>query len=127
MRTLFGTIFVAACACAAAAETITADVAVVGGGSAGFAAAWSAATLGSSVVLIEKEKVLGGTSTIGGVNNWEPVWGATGVPWRVYERLRRIPKAAGVAAHLSVTRGIPLREVPAADIRTTMEQRLDAR
>jgi len=32
-----------------------------------------------------------------------------------------------VAAHLSVTRGIPLREVPAADIRTTMEQRLDAR
>ena len=96
MRKLFGTIFVAACACTTPAETITADVAVVGGGSAGFAAAWSAATLGSSVVLIEKEKVLGGTSTLGGVNNWEPVWGATGVPWRVYERLRCIPKAAGV-------------------------------
>ena len=56
-----------------------------GGGSAGFAAAWSAATLGSRVVVVEKEHVLGGTSTIGGVNSWEPVWGATGVPWRVYE------------------------------------------
>jgi len=94
-RPLSAVLAVFACA-ACAAETITADVAVVGGGSAGFAAAWSAATLGSSVVLIEKEKVLGGTSTIGGVNSWEPAWGATGVPWRVYERLRQIPKAAGV-------------------------------
>ena len=56
-----------------AAETIAADVAVVGGGSAGFAAALSAAELGSSVVLIEKERALGGASTLGGVNNWEPV------------------------------------------------------
>ncbi|MBR3636900.1 MAG: FAD-dependent oxidoreductase, partial [Lachnospiraceae bacterium] len=72
------------------------DVAVVGGGSAGFAAAWSAATLGSSVALVEKESVLGGTSTIGGVNNWEPVWGATGVPRRVYERLVERPGRAGV-------------------------------
>jgi len=79
-----------------AAETIICDVAVVGGGSAGFAAALSAAELGSSVVLVEKEKMLGGTSTIGGVNNWEPVWGATGVPKRVWRRLSRIPGAAGV-------------------------------
>ena len=96
-RTLFGTVFLAALAFASpAAETMTADVAVVGGGSAGFAAAWSAATLGSRVVLIEKERMLGGTSTVGGVSSWEPAWGATGVPWRVYERLRRIPGAAGV-------------------------------
>ena len=75
---------------------IEADVAVIGGGSAGFSAAWSAAYLGSSVVLVEKESALGGTSTLGGVNNWEPVMGATGVPYRVYQRLEKIPKAAGV-------------------------------
>lgn len=75
---------------------LEADVAVIGGGSAGFAAAWSAAHLGSTVVLIEREPMLGGTSTLGGVNNWEPVIGATGVPHRVFQRLMRIPKAAGV-------------------------------
>ena len=87
----------AAMACAAEqTAALTCDVAVVGGGSAGFGAAWSAAHLGSSVILIEKESMLGGTSTLGGVNNWEPVMGATGVPYRVYQRLMRIPKAAGV-------------------------------
>ena len=78
------------------AETLEADVVVVGGGSAGFAAAWSAATLGSRVILVEKEKRLGGTSTLGGVNSWEPVCGATGVPRRVYARLSKMPGAAGV-------------------------------
>jgi len=77
-------------------QPITCDIAVVGGGSAGFAAAWSAAHLGSDVVLIEKEAMLGGTSTIGGVNNWEPVMGATGVPYRVYQRLKKLPNAVGV-------------------------------
>jgi len=47
-------------------------------------------------VLVEKERMLGGASTVGGVNNWEPVMGATGVPFRVYQRLAQIPKAAGV-------------------------------
>ncbi|NLF15741.1 MAG: FAD-dependent oxidoreductase, partial [Lentisphaerae bacterium] len=75
---------------------LSAAIAVIGGGSAGFAAAWSAAHLGSSVILIEKESMLGGTSTIGGVNNWEPGMGGTGVPYRVYQRLRQIPGAAGV-------------------------------
>lgn len=80
------------------AETrpIVCDVAVVGGGSAGFAAAWSAAHLGSDVVLIEKEAVLGGTSTQGGVNNWEPGMGATGVPFRIFQRLSKQPLAVGV-------------------------------
>ncbi|MDD2462067.1 MAG: FAD-dependent oxidoreductase, partial [Kiritimatiellae bacterium] len=87
----------AAWACAAEQKTaLTCDVAVIGGGSAGFAAAWSAAHLGSSVILIEKEPTLGGTSTLGGVNNWEPGMGGTGVPYRVYQRLRQIPGAAGV-------------------------------
>ena len=72
------------------------DVAVVGGGSAGFAAAWNAARLGSSVVLVERADRLGGTSTVGGVSNWEPDCGATGTPRIVYERMRRKPNAAGV-------------------------------
>ena len=77
------------------------DVAVVGGGSAGFAAAWNAARLGSSVVLVERTARLGGTSVNGGVSNWEPVFGATGTPRVVYERLLRIPGAVGVS---SITR-----------------------
>lgn len=80
----------------ALAAEVTCDVAVVGGGSAGFAAALAAAEKGADVLLVEKEKLLGGTSTIGGVNCWEPVCGATGTPRRVYERLRQIPQAAGV-------------------------------
>ena len=76
--------------------SLVCDVAVVGGGSAGFGAAWSAAHLGSTVVLVEREAMLGGTSTLGGVNNWEPGIGGTGVPYRVYQRLRQIPGAAGV-------------------------------
>ena len=81
---------------AAFAAEIAADVAVVGGGSAGFAAAWNAARLGSSVVLVERADLLGGTSTVGGVSNWEPDCGATGTPRIVYGRMRRKPNAAGV-------------------------------
>ena len=40
-------------------EPLRADIVVVGGDEAGFAAAWSAAKLGSSVILIEKEASLG--------------------------------------------------------------------
>ena len=72
---------------------LSCDVAVVGGGSAGFAAAWSAAKRGVDVVLVEREDVLGGTSTIGGVSSWEPVCGARGLPELVYERLKKEGKA----------------------------------
>ena len=65
------------------------DVAVVGGGSAGFAAAWSAARRGADVVLVERERELGGTSTVGGVCSWEPVCGARGLPELIYERLKK--------------------------------------
>ena len=78
------------------AATLSCDVAVVGGGSAGFAAALAAAENGSDTILIEKEAILGGTSTICGVNNWEPVCGATGTSRRVYERLAAIPGACGI-------------------------------
>jgi len=83
-------------ACMAQGVVVNVDVAVIGGGSAGFGAAWSAAFLGRSVALIEKESQLGGTSTLGGVNNWEPGMGGTGVPYRVFQRLMKIPLAAGI-------------------------------
>jgi hypothetical protein len=87
-----------------ARSPLACDVAVIGGGSAGFGAAWSAAHLGSTVVLVERESMLGGTSTVGGVNNWEPGMGGTGVPYRVYQRLAQIPGAVGISRfqrHLS--------------------------
>lgn len=45
-----------------------ADVAVIGGGTSGVFAAISAARSSASVVLVEKNAVLGGTVTVGGVN-----------------------------------------------------------
>lgn len=78
------------------AEAVVCDVAVVGGGSAGFAAAYTAATLGRDVVLVERERMLGGTSTFAGVSNWEPGVGATGVPYRVYQRMRNLHDGCGL-------------------------------
>ena len=72
------------------------DICVVGGGSGGFGAACAAARLGARVVLIEAGEGLGGTSTWAGVNNYEPVAGATGLPQEVYQRLRTIPDAVAL-------------------------------
>jgi hypothetical protein len=69
---------------------------VVGGGSGGFGAAVAAARHGARVLLVEAGDGLGGTSTWAGVNNWEPVAGATGLPWELYERLRRAPQAVAL-------------------------------
>ena len=109
----------------AASSRLSCDVAVVGGGSAGFAAAWSAAKCGADVVLVEREDALGGTSTVGGVSSWEPVCGAQGLPELLYERLKnegqagvyRIvhhvcwPSAEGVpqfpGAFLEIDRNVP--------------------
>ena len=72
------------------------DLCVIGAGSGGFGAACAAARLGMRVVLVEASKGLGGTSTWAGVNNYEPVAGATGLPWEVYDRLRRRPRAVSL-------------------------------
>lgn len=69
------------------------DICVVGGGSGGFGAACAAARHGASVLLVEAGPGLGGTSTRAGVNNYEPVAGATGLPQEIYERLAAIPNA----------------------------------
>ena len=79
----------------AQAGELTADVAVVGGGSAGFGAAWNAARCGSSVVLVERGDKLGGTSVLGGVSNWEPDCAGEGTPHVLYDRLHA-QGAAGV-------------------------------
>ncbi len=69
---------------------------VVGAGSGGFAAALAAARLGQEVLLVEKSDSLGGNAARGGVNNWEPGVGGTGIPFDLYRRLRKIPSAVGI-------------------------------
>ena len=63
-------------------ETISAvgkyDVIVAGGGISGVAAALSAARLGKSTLLLEKNTVLGGLATIGLINFWVPLCNGRG-------------------------------------------------
>jgi hypothetical protein len=77
-------------------QVIRCELAVIGGGSGGFGAALAAARLGVNVVLVERGDQLGGNSVRGGVNIWEPVVGATGFPFELYQRLKRGTKAVGV-------------------------------
>ena len=75
---------------------IKCQLCVVGGGSAGIGAALAASRLGVDTVLVEKEAMLGGTSTVAGVNCWEPVAGATGIPFEIFSKLQEIPNAVGI-------------------------------
>ena len=77
-------------------ETIITGVCVVGGGSAGFGAAMAAARRGANVALVEERESLGGTSTLGGVNCWEPGISGTGVHYELYKRLAAFPSACGI-------------------------------
>ncbi|MBN1513517.1 MAG: FAD-dependent oxidoreductase [Phycisphaerae bacterium] len=73
------------------------DLAVMGGGSGGVAAALAAARLGLRVVVVERGAMFGGTATQGGVNCWEAGVGGTGVPFDIYRRVQRdCPAAIGV-------------------------------
>ena len=74
----------------------TYDICVIGGGSGGFGAACAAARHGANVILIEAGQGLGGTSTYAGVNNYEPVAGATGLPQELYEHLLHTPHAVSI-------------------------------
>lgn len=76
-------------------SSISCDVLVAGGGSGGFGAALAAARSGLRVVLVERSGILGGTSTLAGVNCWEPSCGGTGIPYDLYQRLCRHPQAVG--------------------------------
>lgn len=76
------------------------DVAVIGGGSAGMAAALAAGRRGLRVVLVESEASLGGTATWGGVNCWEMGVGGTGIPFDLFRRIKRLhPGAIGIYSY----------------------------
>lgn len=73
------------------------DLAVIGGGSGGFGAALAAARRGLRVVLIDAGPMLGGNSTLGGVNTWEPGVAGPGIPSELYRELSRYRQAIGVS------------------------------
>lgn len=72
------------------------DVAVVGGGIAGIAAALSAARAGAKTILLEQQYALGGLATIGLVTIYLPLCDGTGrqVSFGIAEELLRLGAAA---------------------------------
>ncbi|TBL76356.1 FAD-dependent oxidoreductase [Paenibacillus thalictri] len=74
------------------------DILIVGGGSGGFGAALRSARENpqARVTLIEAMDGLGGTSTLGGVNNWEPGIAGLGAHNELFNRLKAVPGAIGV-------------------------------
>ncbi|MBQ0126211.1 MAG: FAD-dependent oxidoreductase [Clostridiales bacterium] len=77
-------------------KEIRTDVAILGAGSAGFAAAYTLATAGASVAIADKNTGYGGTSVFGGVNCWEPGVCSGKVHRLLAERLPQIPGASAV-------------------------------
>lgn len=75
----------------------TMDLIVVGGGSGGFGAALAAGRRGLRVLLVEAAPMLGGNSTLGGVNTWEPGIGGPGFAGELYDNLSRQKHAIGVS------------------------------
>lgn len=78
-------------------EHIKTQAVVCGGGSAGFAAAYTLAKGGIKVVLIEKNKGVGGTSVFAGVNCWEPGVASGNIHRELFSALSKIPNAAAVS------------------------------
>jgi hypothetical protein len=66
-----------------------ADVIVVGGGPAGFAAALAARRSGCSVIILERSAQIGGAGTLYGVSIWMPIGVITGIYQEVVELLGR--------------------------------------
>ena len=78
-------------------KEITTDVLVIGGGSAGCFAAISAARLGASVLLVEKNGILGGTATAGMVNfpGLFHAWGKQIIDGPAWEAITRCVERGG--------------------------------
>ncbi len=89
-----------------AARELETDVCVVGGGSAGVAAAIAAARTGARVVLVERQRRLGGTGTNGMVSNWEPGPGCV-LAEEMFQRMKAIG-GAGVARSRPVQTTAPM-------------------
>lgn len=75
------------------------DVIVAGGGTAGCFAAISAAKCGAKVILIEKNGILGGTMTVGGINypGLFFAWGKQIIAGPCWESIERTVKLGGAA------------------------------
>ena len=80
------------------------DLAVIGGGSGGFGTALAASRRGLRVLLVEALPALGGASTLGGVNTWEPSVGGPGLPFELHERLAHVPNTIGVGRTVHFSR-----------------------
>lgn len=112
------------------AHAHTHDIAVIGGGAGGFAAALGAARMDARVILVERADRLGGNAVIGGVHHWESVAGATGVPLDLYRRIRADHGSAAIgvtslARHLCFGDPFPggeLRIDPARRYRDTLQR-----
>ena len=84
-------------------RVLSCDVCVVGGGSGGFGAALAAARSGADVILVEKQSMLGGTSTSAFVSNWEPGPGCF-FARELYERMREKPGSVAIAPRVHAYR-----------------------
>ena len=72
------------------------NVLIIGGGSAGTGAAYRASLCGANVTLVESGCLLGGTSTLGGVNCWEPGIASFGLNRALYRRMASIAGSVGI-------------------------------
>jgi hypothetical protein len=88
------------------AEELQADVCVVGGGSGGVGAAIAAAREGARVVLVERQKRLGGTGVNAMVSSWEPGPGCS-IAEELFQRMKAIG-GAGVARSQPVQTTAPM-------------------
>ncbi len=79
-------------------DVIKTDICIVGGGSGGFGSAISALRESQGnlkVLLIDENSQLGGNSTVGGVNAWEPGIGGPGIHKEIFSMLSKNPINAG--------------------------------
>ncbi len=86
-------------------EEIRTDVCVVGGGSGGLGAALAAGRAGVEVLLIDRQRRLGGTGTNAFVCNWEPGPGCS-IAAEMYRRMKALG-GAGVAHGTYVDDSVP--------------------
>ncbi|WP_168735490.1 FAD-dependent oxidoreductase [Cohnella fermenti] len=79
-------------------QTIQTDVLIAGAGSGGFGAAIRLARANPdlSITVVEAMNRFGGSSTVGGVNCWEPGVGGPGIHYELYERLAREAAKIGI-------------------------------
>ncbi len=82
------------------------DVCIVGGGSAGLGAAIAAAREGAKVILVERQKRLGGTGVNAMVSNWEPGPGCS-IAREMYDQMKAVG-GAGVAVRRPVSTDAPM-------------------